>query len=123
MEVSDTERLQVFDYYKSIGCSDNQSLVLSLYTYGGSNRHGAFSYFYNKYIKSDKSKSFCDFISDLIIEVMKNNRDILILEALSNSKEYKDFVSKKNLDEEEWSNFGNTNGRKFPTSIFCRNDQ
>ena len=109
LEVSDTERLQVFDYYKSIGCSDNQSLVLSLYTYGGSNRHGAFSYFYNKYIKSDKSKSFCDFISDLIIKVMKDNRDILISEALSNSKEYRDFISNKFLDEEEWSNFGNTN--------------
>ena len=109
LEISDTERLQLFDYYKSIGCSDNQSLVLSLYTYGGNDRYEAFSYFYNKYIKSDKSKSFCDFISDLIIKVMKDNRDILISEALSNSKEYRDFISNKFLDEEEWSNFGNTN--------------
>ena len=30
----DNSNLKLFDYYKSIGCTDNQSLVLSLYTYG-----------------------------------------------------------------------------------------
>lgn len=84
----DKNALSFFDYYKAIGCTDNQSLVLSLYTYGKSgywyNSVKAFDFYYDKYSKSSKEVPFCDYLAEIILSVDCDN----IVEALNNAKEY-----------------------------------
>ena len=89
--------LDLFDYYKSIGCTDNQSLVLSLYSYGRNfywyNDLKAFQFYYDLYMKDkDRKESLCDFIANKILSVEGVSLD----KALENAKEYKEF-----LEEEE----------------------
>ena len=81
--------VELFDYYKSIGCTDNQSLVLSLYTYGNSYGFGIypFKYFYNKKIEDKVNIPFCDFLAEKILSV----ENVSLRDALENTEEYKSY--------------------------------
>ena len=89
-------KLKLYDYYKSIGCTDNQSLVLSLYTYGRSYYWNsdlkAFKFYYDLYMKDkDRKESFCDFIANKILSV----DGVPVNRALENAKEYIEYVAKE----------------------------
>ena len=92
---------ELFEYYKSIGCTDNQSLVLSLYSYGR-NSYGFDSYWYDDlkafqfycklYMKDkDRKESFCDFIVNKILSV----KGVSLDNALVNAKEYKEYLEEE----------------------------
>ena len=91
-------RLELFEYYKSIGCTDNQSLVLSLYTYG-CNRYNyrgieAFCFYYRSYKNhNNREMSFCDYIVDKILSVQEKN--VYLGDALGYAKEYIEFVEER----------------------------
>ena len=85
--------LGLFDYYKSIGCTDNQSLVLSLFTYGRvyswTNDLKAFKFYYDLYMKDkDRKESFCDYIAERILSV----ENVPSNKALENAKEYVEYM-------------------------------
>ena len=80
------QNLELYDYYKSIGCTDNQSLVLSLYTYGNKgyswrNCSEAFDYFIDKY-DSEKDGVFADYIVKLISKVIEQDNKVSLISAL-----------------------------------------
>ena len=92
--------LDLFDYYKSIGCTDNQSLVLSLYIYG--NRYSytssakAFWFYFDRYKLNKESVSFCDYIAEKILSA-----DVVSLgNALENAKEYKEFLEEERKNKQ-----------------------
>lgn len=87
---------ELFEYYKSIGCTDNQSLVLSLYSYGHNsywyNDLKAFQFYCDLYMKDkDRKESFCDFIANKILSVEGVSLD----KALENAKEYKEHLEEE----------------------------
>ena len=93
-----SDNLKLFDYYKSIGCTDNQALVLSLYSYSRNsywyNDLKAFQFYYDLYMKDkDRKESLCDFIANKILSVEGVSLD----KALENAKEYKEHLE---LEEE-----------------------
>lgn len=93
--------LDLFDYYKSIGCTDNQSLVLSLYSYGRNfywyNDLKAFQFYYDLYMKDkDRKESLCDFIANKILSVEGVSLD----KALENAKEYKEFLEEERKNKQ-----------------------
>ena len=88
----ENSNLKLFDYYKSIGCTDNQSLVLSLYTYGRNsywyNDLKAFSFYLDLYKKNKEEVSFCDYIAERILSV----ENVPSNKALENAKEYVEYM-------------------------------
>ena len=93
--------LDLFDYYKSIGCTDNQSLVLSLYSYGRNfywyNDLKAFQFYYDLYMKDkDRKESLCDFIANKILSVEGVSLD----KALENAKEYKEHLEEERKNKQ-----------------------
>ena len=96
----------LFDYYKSIGCTDNQSLVLSVYAYGNFSswysNSVSFNFYYDKYQESDKSVSFCDYIADIMLSAKGHN----LVTALNNGKEYMEYLSSKKKETVVLDSFG-----------------
>lgn len=93
--------IDVFDYYKSIGCTDNQSLVLSLYSYGSMrswyNKTNAFKFYYEKYLKLDTTIPFCDYLAEIILSVDTDS----LFDALTFAKEYLEFVENEKKKYQE----------------------
>ena len=98
----DTTNKKILDYYKSIGCTDNQALVLSLYNYGLSYRNAGLKYYYDKYqsVKKENEISFCDYIAEIIL----SERLSEFSDPLSKTKEYLESNKKQDDDFLEFSN-------------------
>ena len=100
MDLKETNK-KLYDYYKSIGCTDNQALVLSLYSYGRNsywyNDLKAFQFYYDLYMKDkDRKESLCDFIANKILSVEGVSLD----KALENAKEYKEFLEEERKNKQ-----------------------
>ena len=95
MDLKETNK-KLYDYYKSIGCTDNQSLVLSLYSYSRNsywyNDLKAFQFYYDLYMKDkDRKDSLCDFIANKILSVEGVSLD----KDIENAIEYKEFLEEE----------------------------
>ena len=100
MDLKETNK-KLYDYYKSIGCTDNQALVLSLYSYSRNsywyNDLKAFQFYYDLYMKDkDRKESFCDFIANKILSV----KGVSLDKALENAKEYKEFLEEERKNKQ-----------------------
>lgn len=102
--VKENKYLKYYDFYKKLGYSDEQSLVLTLYPYGNDYKRSAFNFYRNLYKNLEKKdKTFCEYLSEKIVEVYENKKKIDYSDVLKDGKEYRDGLKKREAEEGTWA--------------------
>ncbi len=123
------DKLELFDYYKKLGLSDNQSMVLSLFIYGNicrMNYKPAFDFYRELYFTKYKETgiSFCDYIADVLLSTVRQKSELYIENALRNSEDYlkyqKECDERLEKEREEIRNSARSNINAFGSSMIYK---
>lgn len=112
--LDNVKSLNYFDYYKKIGYTDAQSLVLSLFPYGNKYNQDGFFFYMNLYKNLEKKdKTLCEYISDKVVEIYKEKSGLNPYTLLKDGKEYKEASKKKTEEYGTWSVMASLNSLGF----------